>query len=74
VVVFKDVPYGRYAAVAFHDEDGNGQMRKNWVGMPKEGIGASRDAQGLMGPPSFRAASFGFSSEQRRVRVKMIYL
>lgn len=55
---FGDVPAGIYAAVAYHDENGNGKLDFNPVGMPIEKLGFSRDAQGLMGPPAFADAKF----------------
>ncbi len=34
---------GTYAAAVYHDEDGNGKLAKNWLGMPKEGFGVSNN-------------------------------
>lgn len=58
VAVFKDVPAGTYAVSSFHDENGNGKLDANLVGVPKEPYGFSRDAKGFMGPPKFSDASF----------------
>jgi uncharacterized protein (DUF2141 family) len=55
---FGDVPAGVYAAVAFHDENGNGKLDFNPMGMPIEKMGFSRDAQGVMGPPTFADSKF----------------
>lgn len=33
-------PPGRYALIAVHDEDGDGAMSKNFLGLPREGYGA----------------------------------
>jgi uncharacterized protein (DUF2141 family) len=55
---FGDVPAGVYAAVAFHDENGNGRLDFNPMGIPLEKTGFSRDAQGVMGPPSFADSKF----------------
>jgi uncharacterized protein (DUF2141 family) len=55
---FGDVPAGAYAAVAYHDANGNGKLDFNPMGMPIEKMGFSRDAQGLMGPPGFADAKF----------------
>jgi uncharacterized protein (DUF2141 family) len=35
---------GSYAISLYHDEDGNKKLTKNWVGLPTEGYGFSRDA------------------------------
>ena len=50
---FGDVPPGVYAVIAFHDENGNGKLDKNLVGMPIEKLGFSNNAKGLFGPASF---------------------
>ena len=55
--VFTGLPPGRYAIAIYHDENGNGVMDKNFIGIPSEGFGFSRNARGFAGPPSFNAAA-----------------
>ena len=55
---FESVAVGTYALACFHDENGNGRLDTNFVGIPSEGTGASNGARGFMGPPSFRDARF----------------
>ena len=57
-VVFKDLPQGVYAVSIFHDENDNGKMDKNFMGIPKEDYGCSNDASGFMGPPKWKDAKF----------------
>jgi uncharacterized protein (DUF2141 family) len=71
---FPALPPGQYAAFAYHDEDGNGDLRTNWIGMPKEGVGASNNAKGRMGPPSFKAASFAVGSGETKLKIRLRYL
>ncbi|MEO8250559.1 MAG: DUF2141 domain-containing protein [Burkholderiales bacterium] len=52
-VLFQGLPKGRYAVKAFADENGNGMLDKNLLGLPTERYGFSRDARGVMGPPGF---------------------
>ena len=33
---------GRYSVVVFHDADGDGRIKRNFLGMPREGIGVTR--------------------------------
>lgn len=54
---FHDLAAGRYAVVAYQDENRNGQLDKNFLGIPTEPYGFSNDARGSMGPPSFDAAA-----------------
>jgi uncharacterized protein (DUF2141 family) len=61
-VHFRDLPPGKYAAVAFQDFNGNGKLDKNFLGIPKEPYGFSNGARGSTGPPTFTAASFALDS------------
>jgi uncharacterized protein (DUF2141 family) len=54
---FKDLPPGRYAAVAFQDVNGNGKLDKNLLGIPREPYGFSNGARGSAGPPKFSEAA-----------------
>ncbi|WUR13315.1 DUF2141 domain-containing protein [[Empedobacter] haloabium] len=47
------LPAGDYALSVFQDENGNGKLDKNVIGMPVEPYGFSNDAAGSFGPPSF---------------------
>jgi len=60
VCAFKDVPKGVYGISAFHDENNNGKLDTNFIGLPTEDYGASRDARGNFGPPSFSDAKFRY--------------
>lgn len=57
-IYFDKIPAGEYAAAVFHDLDNNGELRTNFLGLPREPIGFSRDARIRMGPPSYDDASF----------------
>jgi len=71
---FRDVAPGRYAVSVFHDENSNGKMDSNFIGMPKEGVGASNDAKGRMGPPKFDAAAFQYAGGRLELNIKLVYL
>jgi uncharacterized protein (DUF2141 family) len=64
-VSFPHLAAGRYAVAVLHDENTNHRMDFNWLGMPREGFGFSRDAKVRFGPPSFEAAAFGLTSSHR---------
>ena len=57
-VAFLGLPVGRYALRMFADENGNGKLDTNLLGLPIERYGFSNDARGTMGPPGFDAAAF----------------
>ena len=71
--VFEDIPYGEYAIAIMHDENANLVMDTNWIGIPKEGFGASNDAEGKMGPPKFKDAMFKLDKPELRMKIKMAY-
>ena len=72
-VLFKKIPYGIYAVGVLHDENANGMLDKNFIGMPKEGTGASNDALGKMGPPSFQDAKFVVNAETVIIQIHISY-
>ena len=55
--VLRDLPPGRYAVNAFHDENDNGELDTNLVGIPSEGYGFANDPGAAFGPPDFEAAA-----------------
>ncbi len=56
LLVFRGLPEGRFGITAFHDENGNGKLDANALGLPTELYGFSRDARGVFGPPKFESA------------------
>lgn len=74
VLTLRDLAPGTYAVSAFHDENGNGKLETNWIGIPKEGTAASNNAKGTFGPPSFKAASFRIQAGDARQTIRMSYL
>jgi uncharacterized protein (DUF2141 family) len=74
VCEFQGIAPGRYAVSVFHDENSNGKMDTNFIGIPKEGVGASNDAKGRFGPPKFEAAAFQYSGGRLELKVRLEYL
>ena len=62
-VTIENIPAGVYAVSVFHDENDNGKMDTNFMGIPKEDFGCSNDAKGLMGPPKWNDAKFELQSD-----------
>lgn len=58
MVSFDDVPDGNYAILVVHDEDENGELTTNFLGIPKEKYGASNNAPSRFGPPKWIDAKF----------------
>lgn len=57
-VVFDNVAAGTYALFVLHDANNNKKMDKNFVGIPKEGYGASRNKLPFAAAPSFNDNKF----------------
>lgn len=74
VCEFLNVPPGTYALSAIHDENNNKALDTNWIGIPKEGVGASRDAKGSFGPPKFDEAKIRYEGGALSLSLKMQYL
>ena len=72
-VVFSNLESGRYAAIAFHDENGNGKLDKNFLGVPTEPYGFSNDAQGFLGPPTFDAAAVALGGGNEAIRITLVH-
>lgn len=54
---------GEYAVRVMHDENGNGEMDNNLVGMPVEPWGFSNNAVGNFGPPGWQDAFFSIDDD-----------
>jgi uncharacterized protein (DUF2141 family) len=72
-VTFKDLPQGSFAVSVLHDENGNGKMDKNFVGMPKEGYGASNNPPKKRRAPTFDEAKFSLNSSEQTIEITLIY-
>jgi uncharacterized protein (DUF2141 family) len=69
---FKDLPYGNYAVVAFHDENHDGEFNQNWLGMPKEGFGFSENP-GTLKKPTFDDARLSLNQQVVRLIIRLNY-
>ncbi|MBD3882226.1 DUF2141 domain-containing protein [Phormidium tenue FACHB-886] len=74
LISFTDMPFGSYAAAIHHDENQDGKVNVNTLGIPKEGIGFSNNPKILMGVPSFKKAAFAFTPDCQTIDITMKYL
>lgn len=70
---FRDVAPGTYAVSTLHDENKNGKMDNNLLGLPKEGWAVSNNIVTHTHAPSFGQASFQLGPEHTQVSVAMHY-
>jgi uncharacterized protein (DUF2141 family) len=73
-VKFSDVKPGKYAVSVLHDENQNKDLDQGVLGKPKEGFGFSNNVMGIIGPPSFKKASFYVPKGKSSISIKMRYL
>lgn len=72
VLILKGLPKGKYAVQLFHDENKNGKMDFNFLGIPKEGYGFSNDARGFMSEPAFDKQLFSLDQD-RVIQIRLSY-
>ena len=65
MVTFENLPAGEYAISAYHDENNNGKLDKNMMGIPSEDYAASNNAKGFMGPPAYKDAKFVLAKDSK---------
>ena len=65
-----DVPTGPVAIRLFHDENGNGKLDTNMLGIPTEGYGFSTNPS-IMGPATFEDAVFRVSGKSTSTTIKV---
>lgn len=72
-VVWRDLEPGVYAVAVLHDENDNDRMDKNFIGIPKEGYGASNNPPKKHRAPSFEEARFSLAAPAQTLETRLIY-
>lgn len=70
---FTDIPPGTYAIGVIHDQNMNGKLDTNWLGVPKEGYGFSNDAKSFASAPSFESAGFEYDGKALEMTISLKY-
>lgn len=71
-ITFQGLEAGRYAVIAYHDEDGDGEMDRFFGMMPTEGWGLSNDPD-VGGPPDFEPAAFELPAAGPVIKIPLNY-
>jgi len=71
VVILDSLNYGEYAVRVFHDENKNGELDTDFLGIPDEDYGYSNDASGWFGPPSWDKAKFIFNKPAMTITINI---
>jgi uncharacterized protein (DUF2141 family) len=70
-IYFNNLPYGNYAIGLMHDKDMDGEMSKNWIGMPKESFAFSRNYKVIFRAPKYDEANFELETPKKTITIKM---
>jgi uncharacterized protein (DUF2141 family) len=67
------LPPGKYAASVLHDENGNGDMDRNLIGVPKEGYGVTNNPKPARRAARFDEALFDLPAKGREITISLQY-
>ena len=72
VVMINDLPYGKYAAIVWHDKNNNGDHDHSW-GIPTENMAFSNQWKLTLfsGMPNFEKLKFEFSALKNTIEINM---
>ena len=69
--IIEDLPFGEYAIKLYHDENENGKMDRNMMGIPKEDYAFSNNATGSFGPADYEDAKFEFVKSGQKQEISI---
>ena len=69
IVVIDSLEYGEYAVKVFHDENKNGELDTDFLGIPDEDYGFSNNVSSWFGPPSWKSAKFLFDQQEMIIKI-----
>jgi len=70
---FENIPFGVYAVKLYHDENSNGKLDKNFLGIPTEDYAFSNNASGTFGPADYDDAKFIFNKNKMKIEITISY-
>ncbi len=70
-LTFTDLAPGTYAVMVMQDENGNGKLDSNIIGIPKEGYGFSNNPN-VMRKPNFDEAKFEVTDADKAIEIKIL--
>lgn len=67
----QSVQYGDYAVAVFEDQNRDGKLNRDLLGIPKEPYGFSNNGRGTFGPPSWKDAKVVVTGEAMQFEIKL---
>ncbi|MGB4062383.1 MAG: DUF2141 domain-containing protein [Azonexus sp.] len=71
-LVFTGLPPGRYAVMAYHDDNLDQKLNLRFGMFPTEGYGLSNNPK-VMGPPKFADSAFDLTGPETAINIKLAY-
>jgi uncharacterized protein (DUF2141 family) len=68
------LPPGKYAVALFHDENDNGKLDTNFLGIPTEGYGVSNNPKPKFRAPRYKEALFDLPKEGKSANISLQYV
>lgn len=65
-----DLPAGRYSVMVMHDENGDGQLGRNVIGIPTEAYGFSNNPR-VMRRPTFEETAFELAADGGSIQIEL---
>ena len=71
---FSNLESGNYAVAVFHDENNDGILNFNWLGIPIEGFGFSNNPPIFKGIPKFEDSAVMVNDSDTNIEIKLKYI
>jgi uncharacterized protein (DUF2141 family) len=69
--VVRNVAYGSYAVQAYHDENSNRRLDRNFLGIPSEPYGFSNGARSSLRAPTYAEAAFTVAADAMTIEIRV---
>lgn len=73
-VTLRQLQPGSYAVAVLHDENNDRQANNNFLGIPEEGFGFSRNPAISFGPPKFADSVVPLTGSSTNIKIQLKYL
>ena len=73
ILTIEDLHLGTYAIAVFHDVNGDGELNRNFLGIPQEGFGFSQNPEIQTSPPSFGESAVLVTGAETNLQIQLRY-
>lgn len=73
-ITFGNLPEGEYSVSVIYDKNKNGELDKNFFGIPTEGFGFSKKSMGTFGPPSYNDTKLKVKDGTASIAIPLKYM